>query len=249
MDKGTAVVTGAGTRLGRAIAKALGEDGWAMALHYNSSAEGAEELAAELRDRGGRAEPVQQDLSDYANAGRLIDRAAEALGGPVRVLVNSASTFDKDSLSDMTAETWHKLLDVNAAAPAFLMSAMAKQADGAGGAIVNILDTQLDAPSPNRFSYFVGKAALEMATRLAALDLAGQGIRVNAVAPGLVLPTGQTQEQYEARQAKTPLGVGLGPDDIVAAVRYLIAAPQVTGQVLRVDGGQSLMGFGNSKVG
>ncbi|MDN3720881.1 SDR family oxidoreductase [Roseibium salinum] len=118
-----------------------------------------------------------------------------------------------------------------------------------GGAIVNILDTQMTSASPERFSYFCGKFALEGATRLAAMELGPKGIRVNAIAPGLVLPSGQTGEEFSHRQNLTPLGRGLGPDDVVAAVRYLIEARQVTGHTLVVDAGQRLMGFGNTPGG
>jgi len=247
---GNALVTGAGQRLGRAIALGLAARGHAVALHYNASAAGAEAAATEVRDGGGQAVALQQDFAAPEAAGDLIGKAAAALGGPVSVLVNSASVFDKDRLADLTPESWRHLMDVNATAPVFLMQAFANQAPApASGAIVNLLDTQTTSASPLRFSYFCGKFALEGATRLAAYDLAPQGIRVNAVAPGLVLPTGQTQEQYERRQGLTPLGPGLGPDDIVQAVLYLVAAPQVTGHVLVVDAGQRLMGFGNAPMG
>lgn len=249
-EPGTALVTGAGTRVGRAIAAGLAAEGWAMALHYNASAEGAESLAAEIRDGGGRAAPVQQDLSDPAAAGALVGKAADALGGPVRVLVNSASAFDTDSLATLTLDTWRMLTDVNVAAPVFLMQAFAAQEPAPeGGAIVNILDTQLTSASPERFSYFCGKFALDGATRLAAMELAGRRIRVNAVAPGLVLPSAQTQEEFEHRQSLVPLGSGLGPEHIVEAVRYLVRAEHVTGHTLVVDSGQRLMGFGNAPVG
>ncbi|MEM7423301.1 MAG: SDR family oxidoreductase [Pseudomonadota bacterium] len=245
-----ALVTGSGTRLGYAIAEGLATEGFALGLHYNASARGAKALADKIRSAGGRAAPVQQDLSAPETAGDLVAKTSEALGGPVQVLVNSASSFDTDSLSTLTLDTWTKLLAVNAAAPVFLMQAFAAQDLGpSGGSIVNILDTQLTSASPDRFSYFVGKFALDGATRLAAMELAAHQIRVNAVAPGLVLPSDQTQEEYEARQRLTPLGQGLGPSHIVDAVRYLIGAAHVTGHTLVVDSGQRLMGFGNAPIG
>jgi len=249
-ERRVALVTGAGTRLGYAIAEGLAEDGFAMALHYNSSAEGAEALARKIRAAGGRAAPVQQDLSTPEIAGALIEKAAEALGQPVTVLVNSASAFDTDSLATLTAETWRKLIDVNVAAPVFLMQAFAGQDPAPEpGSIVNILDTQLISASPERFSYFCGKFALDGATRLAAMELAPRGIRVNAIAPGLVLESAQTREEFEQRQSLTPLGAGLGPEHIVDAVRYLVRAEHVTGHTLVVDSGQRLMGFGNAPIG
>ncbi len=244
----TALVTGAGARLGRAIAAALGEDGFAVAIHYNGSAKGAEETAAVIRAAGGRAAVVQADLSDPAAAKSLLAEA-EAVIGPVGVLANSASAFDKDALGDLSPATFRKLLDVNALAPVLLTQAFAKRLPAAAtGVVVNMLDVQLAAPSHAFFSYSCSKAALEIATRMSALELAPR-IRVNGVAPGLVLRSGaQTQEGYLARQALTPMGQGLGPADIVRAVRYLIRSPHVTGEVMAVDSGQSLLGFGNSRI-
>lgn len=267
-----ALVTGAGKRLGMAIARGLADRGFAVALHYKSSSDGAQALHDEIVAAGGRAAVLQKDLSKPDKAGDLVTDAAAALGGPVSVLVNSASAFDTDTLADLDWETWQFLMNVNAAAPVFLMKAFANQSPPPeGGAIVNMLDTQMQSASPERFSYFCGKFALEGATRLAAFDLGPKGIRVNAIAPGLVLPSGQTQENFDSRQAMTPLGKvkgagqgqergqdrgqsrcqerGLGPQDIVAAVLYLVEAPQVTGHTLVVDAGQRLMGFGNSPIG
>lgn len=249
-DMRVALVTGAGTRLGYAIAEGLAADGFALGLHYNASAKGAEELADKIRNAGGRAAPLQQDLSTPEKAGELIEKAADALGQPVSVLVNSAAAFDTDSLATLTAETWRKLIDVNVAAPVFLMQAFARQDPAPeGGAIVNILDTQMTSASPERFSYFCGKFALDGATRLAAMELASRGVRVNAVAPGLVLQSAQTRAEFEQRQKLTPLGAGLGPEHIVDAVRYLVRAEHVTGHTLVVDSGQRLMGFGNAPIG
>ncbi|MBO9463414.1 SDR family oxidoreductase [Labrenzia sp. R5_0] len=245
-----ALVTGAGKRLGKAIARGLANEGYAMGLHYNSSAEGAQELHDEIIAEGGKAALLRKDLSRPETAGGLIEDAAAALGGPVEVLVNSASAFNTDSLSDLTIDTWQFLMNVNAAAPVFLMQAFANQDPlPEGGAIVNMLDTQMLSASPERFSYFCGKFALDGATRLAAYDLGPRGIRVNAVAPGLILPSDQTQENFDARQKLTPMGPGLGPDDVVDAVIYLVGAKQVTGHTLVVDAGQRLMGFGNAPIG
>ncbi|MCK7615887.1 SDR family oxidoreductase [Roseibium sediminicola] len=245
-----ALVTGAGKRLGKAIARGLADKGFAMGLHFNSSVGGAQELRDEIVAAGGRAKLLQKDLSKPEAAGELIGEAAAALGGPVSVLVNSASAFNTDSLADLTIDTWQFLMNVNAAAPVFLMQAFANQDPlPEGGAIINMLDTQMLSAAPERFSYFCGKFALEGATRLAAFDLGPKGIRVNAIAPGLILPSDQTQENFDSRQKLTPMGPGLGPEDIVKAVTYLIDAPQVTGHTLVVDAGQRLMGFGNSPIG
>ncbi|MEP4770281.1 MAG: SDR family oxidoreductase [Roseibium sp.] len=245
-----ALVTGAGKRLGKAIAEGLADQGYALGLHYNSSIGGAEELRDQIIANGGAAVLLPKDLSKPDMAGELIEETNTALGGPVSVLVNSASAFNTDSLSDLTVETWQFLMNVNAAAPVFLMQAFANQNPlPEAGVIINMLDTQMQSASPERFSYFCGKFALEGATRLAAYDLGPRGIRVNAIAPGLILPSDQTQENFDSRQNLTPLGAGLGPEDVVAAVSYLVSAPQVTGHTMVVDAGQRLMGFGNAPIG
>ena len=247
-----ALVTGGAQRLGRAIAAALAQEGYRVAVHYNTSRAPAEALVAEIETAGGKAVALGRDLSDLAGAGRLIADAADALG-PVALLVNSASLYESDCLRSLSVESWRKVSDVNVAAPILLMQAFARQVDlgptlPKGRAIINMLDVQLQSPSPQFFSYFCAKAALEAATRLAALELAPD-IRVNAIAPGLVLPScGQTPQEFAERQDLTPLGAGLGADDIVHAVLYLAEAAQVTGQTISVDSGQRLLGFGNADV-
>ncbi len=247
---GTALVTGAGQRLGRAIAEALAGEGYALALHYNASRGHAQGLAAAIEAEGGRAVAIGCDLADAGAPAALMAEAAAL--GPVTLLVNSASAYTADSLATLTGEGLARLGAVNFAAPVLLMQAFAAQGPAAfgaaGGAIVNMLDVQLDAPSPHYFSYFTSKAALAQATRLAALELA-PAIRVNAVAPGLVLPSGgQSEAEFAARQALTPLGAGLGAADIARAVLYLASARHVTGHVLPVDSGQRLLGFGNADL-
>ena len=243
---GVALVTGAGRRVGRAIALGLADIGYAVGVHYNGSAKGADETVDMIEQAGGRAVALQHDLTVADTAGGLIGRTSDAFGA-VNILVNSASLFDEDQLETLDLNSWRQLIDVNLTAPVFLMQAFARQdPTPANAAIVNILDTQMTSALPGRFSYFCGKFGLDGATRLASFDLAKKGITVNAVAPGLVLPSGQTVENFEYRQGLTPLGKGLGTDDIVNAVMYLIGARQVTGHTLVVDAGQRLMGFGNT---
>ncbi len=242
---GVALVTGAGQRIGRAIAIGLAEQGYDVAVHYNSSAKGADETAQKIADLGRRAATLRFDLTTAETSGNLIERTRDALG-PVNVLVNSASLFDKDNLHDLDAESWSRLINVNLAAPVFLMQVFARQDPlPAPAAIINLLDTQMTSASPERFSYFCGKFGLEGATRLAATSLAPKGITVNAIAPGLVLPSGQSETTFRSRQKLTPLGEGLGTDDIAAGVLYLIGARHVTGHTLVIDSGQRLLGFGN----
>ena len=242
-----ALVTGGGLRIGKAVAKALADAGYAVAIHYNNSKDSAAALAAEITAAGGKAATLGQDLADIAGSQALVGRAAELMGGPISLLINSASLYQAESLEELTPEQWQLMTNVNAAAPIFLMQAFARQAP-AGAAIVNMLDTQLRAPSSRTFSYFCAKAALETATKVAALELAPK-IRVNGVAPGLVLPSGdQTEEIFAERQGLTPLGEGLGADDIANAVLYLASARHVTGEIITVDSGQHMIGFSNADL-
>ncbi|MEM0908497.1 MAG: SDR family NAD(P)-dependent oxidoreductase [Pseudomonadota bacterium] len=252
MSAPTALVTGGAQRLGRAMALALAGAGYGVVIHYNTSKAPAEELAKELCAGGGRSVAIGRDLSDAGAAGALVEEAREALG-PLTLLINSASTYDSDTLASMSETSWAALNNVNVFAPVMLMQAFAAQAAGTfpkpgSGSIVNMLDVQLSSPSPQFFSYFCAKAALEAATRLAAVELA-PAIRVNAIAPGLVLPSwGQTDAEFAARQRLMPLGEGLGAKDIVKAMLFLVETKHVTGHVIPVDSGQRLLGFGNADV-
>ncbi len=243
-----ALVTGAAKRIGRAIALALAEDGFDLALHYNTSVDEARRLQAKIEAMGQRAIMVAGDLADPDQIPALVKDVRHALG-PLCLLINNASLMDRDSLGSMTRESWRRLTDINLTSPVFLMKAFAEQADlPAGASIINMLDQQMAAPSPRFFSYAAAKIGLEGATRLAAFELAPR-IRVNGIAPGYVLSSSlQTEDAHRKRQQSMPLGKGLGPDDIVHAVRYLINAPHVTGEVLIVDSGQRLIGPGNSQL-
>ena len=202
------LITGAGQRLGRAVAAALAEDGHDLVLHYNRSAEETEALAAACRARGSRVATLAADLSD------------------------------------LTAASWERNIAINLRAPALLCQGFLRQLPAdARGSIVNFLDSRVAAPTAGDYlSYTVSKCALAALTRMLALDLAPR-VRVNAVAPGLTLPSGgQTQAQFEAAQARALLGRGAAVVDIVRAVRYLIAAEAVTGETLHVDGGERFQG-------
>ena len=242
-----ALVTGGGLRIGKAVAKVLADAGYAVAIHYNNSRDSAAALAMEITAARGKAATLGQDLADIAGSQSLVARAAELMGGPISLLINSASLYQAESLEELTPEQWQLMTNVNAAAPIFLMQAFARQAP-AGAAIVNMLDTQLRAPSSRTFSYFCAKAALETATKVAALELAPK-IRVNGVAPGLVLPSGdQTEAIFAERQGMTPLGEGLGVEDIADAVLYLASAHHITGEIITVDSGQHMVGFSNADL-
>lgn len=242
MQPGSALVTGAGARLGRAMAIALGAAGWKVAVHYNSSAGGADETVAAISDAGGDAVSVQADLSDTEAALGLVPAAAEALGEPLTLLVNSASTFADDTLQSHTAQDWDYHFDTNTRAPIMLAQAFARDFPaGRKGLIVNLVDQRVLKLNPQFFTYMLSKSALWTATRTMAQALA-PNIRVNAIGPGPTLKSiHQTDAEFDAEKAATLTGEGTSPDEIVKALMYLIDASSVTGQMIVSDGGQHLL--------
>jgi NAD(P)-dependent dehydrogenase (short-subunit alcohol dehydrogenase family) len=235
-----ALVTGAGQRLGRAIAEALADAGFAVAVHCHSSVEAAEAVASGIRARGRPACVLQADLRCEAEVGRLLPDAAAALG-PVGVLVNNASTFERDEWDDATRDSWDRHLEPNLRAPFVLMQAFARALPAhAEGVVLNLLDQRVWSPTPHFVSYSLSKAALWSLTQQMALALAPR-IRVNAIGPGPALPSPrQSQAQFDRQSASVPLGRGTGPGEVAAAALSLLALPSVTGQMLALDGGQHL---------
>ncbi|HEX5775120.1 MAG TPA: SDR family oxidoreductase, partial [Caulobacteraceae bacterium] len=205
------------------------------AVHHRDSADDAEATAAAIRDKGVRAEVVAAELSDDPQ--RLIEQASAALG-PVTLLVNNASVFLDDTLQTLTREHWDAHMEANLHAPIALTQAFAAQ--GVEGLVVNIVDQRVWRPNPQFFSYSLSKAGLWWATRTMAQALAPR-IRVNAIGPGPTLPSiHQSAEDFEAEAANILLERRVTPNEIAAALRYLIDAPLVTGQMIAVDGGQHL---------
>lgn len=239
------LITGAGKRIGRALAEALATDGWAIAAHYAGSKSEAEALIAEITDKGGKGLALQADLRDAAAVQTLVADAAAALG-PLTALINNASTFERDTAHTLTAESWDTHLNANLRAPALLMRDFANQAalqDGsvADACIINITDQRVDRLTPDFTSYTVSKTGLATLTETFAQALAPQHIRVNAIAPGPTLPNPrQAQAEFDKQASLVPLGHGATPDDIVAAARYILTARAMTGQTLMQDGGQHL---------
>ncbi len=238
--KGTALVTGAAKRIGRAIAVALARAGYDIAVHYGQSHDAADALVRELEAIGVRAAAVQADLSDITSTSTLIDRTRDALG-PIGVLVNNASVFADDRALTMTAEGWQMHMGTNLLAPILLSQAFAAQTDiGDGASIINLIDQRVLKPSPPFFSYGLSKAGLWHATRTLAQALAPR-IRVNAVGPGPTLKSIHQSEADFAREANaTLLQKPTSPEEVAAAVIYLLSAPSVTGQMICVDSGQHL---------
>ncbi|EYD75180.1 FolM Alternative dihydrofolate reductase 1 [Rubellimicrobium mesophilum DSM 19309] len=245
-----ALVTGAGARLGRAMALKLAERGHDVAVHYNGSREGAEEVVREIEGMGRRAVALQADLLDEGATAALLPKAAEALGGPITVLVNSASIFEYDNISTATREKWDRHFGSNLRAPFLLIQALAKQVpepvkDGNGepvaqGLVVNMIDQRVRKLTPEFMTYTLAKAGLWTLTQTAAQALAPR-VRVNGIGPGPTVRGHRQSESHFARQrAATVLGRGSNPEDIVAALGYLLDAKAVTGELLLVDGGQHL---------
>lgn len=236
--RGAALVTGGAKRIGRAICLELAAAGFDVAVHHHTSDDEAAALVREIEGRGRRAVALSADLKDVVATHELIGRAAEALG-PVSVLVNNASVFADDRLDTITGDSWSAHLDTNLRAPVLLSQTFARQAPE-GSAIVNILDQRVLKPDPRFFSYGLSKAALWHATRTMAQALAPR-IRVNGVGPGPTLPSiHQTAEDFAAEAAATPLARPGSPEAVAAAVRWLVDAELVTGQMIAVDGGQHL---------
>jgi NAD(P)-dependent dehydrogenase (short-subunit alcohol dehydrogenase family) len=229
----TAIVTGGAKRIGAAIARALAADGWHVLIHYNRSEAEARALAAEL----GSASTVQAELGDPGAAARIL-AAAEGLP-PLRLLVNSASRFVHDAADSFTVEGWDDHLDVNLRVPALLSQGFAARADR--GLIVNMLDAKLCQPNPDFFSYTVSKMGLAGLTELLARALAPR-IRVCAIAPSVTLVSGpQSAENFDGTHKMNALGRGVDVADIVAALRFILATPVLTGQTITLDGGQRFL--------
>ncbi len=236
--RGAALVTGGAKRIGRAICLELAAAGFDVAIHHRDSDDAAARLAGEIEALGRRAVCLSADLTDVVATHALIGKAAKALG-PLTVLVNNASVFADDRLDSITGESWAAHLDVNLRAPVLLAQGFAAQAPD-GSAIVNILDQRVLKPDPRFFSYGLSKSALWAATRTMAQALAPR-IRVNGVGPGPTLPSvHQTAEEFAAEAAAVPMGRPGSPEAIAAAVRWLVDAGLVTGQMIAVDGGQHL---------
>lgn len=235
------LITGAGARVGQHLAIGLAKQGWAVAVHYNGSEDGAMDTVNAISQAGGKAVAVQADLRSETSLNQFVTKAAKALGGPLSALINNASTFEDDSARDFTREQFDVHMDVNLYAPIALSQQFAAQTDT--GVIINIADQRVLAPAPDHFTYSLSKAALHWATKTLAQSLA-PAIRVNAIGPGPTLQNKrQSQAEFAAEKASTLLGTGSPPDALLDAVLYILNAQAVTGQMIAVDSGQHLSHF------
>jgi NAD(P)-dependent dehydrogenase (short-subunit alcohol dehydrogenase family) len=231
----TAIVTGGAKRIGAEIVRALAADGWHVLIHCNHSHREAAALAEEV----GNARVVRAELADPQAADAIL--AAAAGLPPLRLLVNNASRFVHDDIRDFDVEGWAAHLDTNLRAPALLSRAFAAAVVEGGGLIVNMEDAKLASPNPDFFSYTVSKIGLAGLTELCARAFAPQ-IRVCGIAPSVTLVSGpQSRDNFERVHGLNALGRGVDVAEIVAALRFLIATPSMTGQTITLDGGQRFL--------
>lgn len=247
-----ALVTGAGARLGRAMALYLAERGYDVAVHYHTSAKDADAVVAEIRAYGRQAAAVQADLLDEDATAGLVEAAASVLGGSLTCLINNASIFEDDSIETATQESWNRHIGSNLRAPFVLTQKFAAQAPHAvadengepiaQALIVNMIDQRVRNLRPDYASYTIAKSGLWVMTQTTAQALAPR-VRVNAIGPGPTLQGAhQTAAQFQAERSKTLLKRGVGLTDITGALGYFLDSPAITGQMLAVDGGQHLSG-------
>lgn len=245
-----ALVTGGAKRLGRAMALYLAGRGHDVAVHYHGSADAAEAVVAEIRAMGRQAVALQADLLDEAQVVPLVGLAAQALGGPLTVLINNASIFEYDNLRSATRNSWDRHMESNLRAPFVLTQAFAAQAPATGtdeageplarALVVNMIDQRVHKLTPEFMTYTLAKMGLWALTRTAAQALA-PAVRVNGIGPGPTLRGGrQSQSHFDRQRAATVLGRGANPADITAALGFFLDSPAVTGQMIAVDGGQHL---------
>jgi NAD(P)-dependent dehydrogenase (short-subunit alcohol dehydrogenase family) len=226
----TAIVTGAGKRVGAEIARALVDDGWTVVAHVHHVADEVPEGAVK----------AVADLTDPRCADAIFDVVAPL--PPIRLLVNNAARFAWDAFGEFSPEQLDAHMAVNVRAPVLLAERFAGQHDDGEGLIVNLLDSKLVASNPDYLSYTLSKAALSEFTEVSARALAFRNIRVNGIAPGLILrSSGQSEANFRAMHAANPLRRGVEPQDIVEAIRYFDRAKCVTGQLLVIDSGQRFL--------
>ncbi|MDF1584942.1 SDR family oxidoreductase [Marinimicrococcus flavescens] len=238
--EGAALVTGAGKRIGRALALRLAGMGFDVAVHCHRSRDEAEATATEIEALGRKACVLAADLACETEAGRLVPEAAARLGR-LAVLVNSAAVFENDRLESCTRVSWDRHMEVDLRAPVVLCHHFVAQlGEQGGGAIVNLLDARLGNLTPNFLSYSIAKAGLWAATQVLARQLAPR-VRVNAIGPGPVIPEpGRSEERFAALVDALPLRRGPAVEEIAEALAFIVKSPSMTGQLLILDGGQQM---------
>lgn len=235
----TALVTGAGRRIGRAIALSLGRAGWRIAVHFRDSEAGAGRVVDEIVAAGGEARAFRADLANREDVSALAEAAAAY--GPISCLVNNASVFERDDIGSLSLDSWDRHIEVNLLAPLMLGKSLRDRLpEGVSGNIINMIDQRVWRLTPNFLSYTVSKSALWTLTQTLAMALA-PSVRVNGIGPGPVLPSRrQTSVSFAKQVAALPLSRGPEPEEICRAVHFILDSPSMTGQMLALDGGQHL---------
>lgn len=247
---GSALITGAATRIGKEIALGLAALGNNIVVHYMSSKVQAEQVVREAKSFGVQAESIKADLLNDNEVNGLITRASALIGSPLNILVNNASIFEYDNIETASIESWNRHIGSNLKAPLFLMQEFSKQVidlviDSNGenvpqGNVVNIVDQRVLKKTPEFFTYSLAKMGLWSMTQTGAQALAPK-IRVNAIAPGPTLKGHRQDEiQFERQRKNTILKRGSAPDEILEALKFILKTPSITGQLICVDGGQHL---------
>lgn len=238
--KPTVLVTGSARRIGRALALDFGRRGWQVAVHAHTSKADAAAAVDEIKASGGAAAAVIADLADHTAVKRMVDEVMQRFG-PMTCLINNASLFLYDDVATLGEDLWDRHMAINLKAPVFLAKAMAENLpSGVAGNVINIIDQRVWKPTPHFFSYAASKAGLWAVTQTLAQALAPR-IRVNAIGPGPALKSiHQAASDFEIQAKSTLLGRGTTPEEIAAAVRFILDAPAMTGQMIALDGGQHL---------
>lgn len=234
------VVTGSARRLGRALALDFAARGWVVALHVRRDDADAQSVAHEIESAGGVAHVFSANLTDQSAVETLLPAINRRLG-PAACLINNASMFDYDDIASLTSDRWDHHFAVNVKAPVFLTKAFAVQCPAdIVGTVINIIDQRVWKPTPHFLSYAGSKSALWAMTQTLAQALAPR-VRVNAIGPGPMLRSvHQSDTDFANQAAATPLQRPTRPEEIAAAIRFIIGAPAMTGQMIALDGGQHL---------
>ena len=238
---GAFLITGAAKRIGRQLALDLADAGHDIAIHFSTSRDAAEDVAGLVQAKGRRAVLVGGDLADAAAPAHIVAQATRDLG-VITGLINNASLFEEDDIGTLTLDSWQRHMDINLRAPVLLAQAFAKALPSdKEGNIINMLDQRVLRLNPQFFSYNISKTALWTATRTLAQALAPR-IRVNGIGPGPALPSARMDEADFAKQKSlTLLERGTSPEEISAAVKFILSQPSLTGQMIALDGGQHLL--------
>ncbi len=238
----TALITGGAKRVGKTLALALAKDGCNIVVHFGRSADAAQETVREIEAYGASAWAFSADLSDESAVMDIVPRAL-ALAGRLDILINSASIFPPEDFLSADAKTWDAAMMVNLKTPFLLSQAFARALpDGAPGKIINLLDVIAMRPQNHHFSYTISKTGLTGLTQAMAVALAARNVQVNGIALGAILPNvNDDPALFERLAEKIPARRTGSPQDVVQAMRYLLAADFVTGEIIRVDGGRHLV--------